>query len=172
METTIVKFFNRHFRILDPSTKLISSKILLAVFGAVLTIDILFFGGKIGKEILFATLLALGLHFIIDEGLLKRVCAKRVRPYIAHPGKIIAIGTRESDSSFPSSHMSSITAIAAIYLYYFPALFPLLVTFILFMAFSRIHNGMHYLSDVIAGTMLGAAYGLFSIYIVSYLLVR
>jgi undecaprenyl-diphosphatase len=172
MEIAIVKFFNRHFRILDPSAKLISSKILLVFFGIVLTTVVWFFGGKAGKEILFATLLALSLHIIIDEGLLKHVCAKRLRPYVAHPGEVVPIGKRESDSSFPSSHMSSITAVAVVYLYYFPELYPLLATFILFMAFSRIHNGMHYLGDVIAGTMLGAAYGIFSIYAISYLIAR
>lgn len=169
MEKELVKFFNRRFRFLDPSARLISSKILLVSFGIVLTAAVLFFDGELGKKILLITLLALGLHLVIDEGILKRLCVKRARPYIAHPGEVVPIGKRESDSSFPSSHMSSITAVAMVYLYYFPELYPLLAAFILFMAFSRIHNGMHYLSDVIAGTMLGTVYGLLAIYIIAHI---
>jgi len=37
------------------------------------------------------------------------------------------------------------------------------ILFIFIMAFSRIHNGMHYFSDVIVGTMLGLLYGFIAI---------
>jgi membrane-associated phospholipid phosphatase len=36
------------------------------------------------------------------------------------------------------------------------------------MAFSRIHNGMHYLTDVLAGGILGFFYGLAAVYLVNY----
>jgi membrane-associated phospholipid phosphatase len=31
------------------------------------------------------------------------------------------------------------------------------------MAFSRVHNGMHYPSDVLAGSLLGVGYGLLAV---------
>lgn len=39
--------------------------------------------------------------------------------------------------------------------------------FLFFMAFARIHNGMHYPSDVVAGAVLGILYGLAGIRIVN-----
>ncbi|HBP00652.1 MAG TPA: hypothetical protein DD454_00320 [Candidatus Moranbacteria bacterium] len=49
------------------------------------------------------------------------------------------------------------------------SIFPIMlipgIAFSVLMGFSRIHNGMHYPSDVIMGAVLGAAYGLVSIFI-------
>lgn len=163
----ITKFFNSNFRFLDPATRFVGSKIFLVTSWLALSLALIFFDGQIGKQIFFGTVLALVLHVIIDEGLFKRVCTKRIRPYIVYPEEITAIGTHEGDSSFPSSHVASVLSISTIYLYYFPQVWLLIVLFALFMAFSRIHNGMHYLSDIAAGIMLGIAYGLIAIYIVA-----
>jgi len=42
---------------------------------------------------------------------------------------------------------------------------PTGIIFALLMAFSRIHNGMHYPTDVIAGGIFGILYGSIGIYI-------
>ncbi len=61
--------------------------------------------------------------------------------------------------SFPSGH--TITAFCAITpaSLYFPALFPPLLFCALSVAVSRVVLGLHYLSDVIAGVLIGAGIG-------------
>jgi len=39
--------------------------------------------------------------------------------------------------------------------------------FVLLMTFARMHNGMHYPSDILVGSILGIIYGAVSIYFVN-----
>lgn len=169
MEFRIAKFFNQNFLFLDKLSWFISSKIFLVVIWLVLSATVWIAFGALGFNIFLTTVLALFLHIVIDEGFLKRVAFKRIRPYVSHPQEIRPIGTPESDSSFPSSHMASVLAIATVYLQYFPEYWLLVTIFVLLMAFSRLHNGMHYPSDVLAGTILGIAYGGTALYLISRL---
>jgi undecaprenyl-diphosphatase len=61
--------------------------------------------------------------------------------------------------SFPSGHSMSAFAIAVPLSLFYPALQPGLVFCALSIALSRILLGMHFLSDVIAGSALGALIG-------------
>jgi undecaprenyl-diphosphatase len=69
--------------------------------------------------------------------------------------------------SFPSGHtMTAFAVTTPLYLFY-PPLLPLLLFAALSVAASRILLGMHFLSDVLAGSLLGAvlgilAYGVFA----------
>lgn len=81
----------------------------------------------------------------------KRV-ARRVRP--VHRDLVAHIGV-PSRWSFPSSHATSTTAAAVAYGALLGSPLPLLV--VPAMAWSRLALGVHYPSDVAAGTTLGAA---------------
>jgi len=71
-----------------------------------------------------------------------------------------------SDSSFPSNHMSSIVTVLGVMIFYYRRYWKCAVLFVILMAFSRMHNGMHYPSDVIAGTIFGLIYSQLAVYLV------
>ena len=112
----------------------------------------------------------------MSEGILKHLLTlffpERVRPYLAHPGVIVPVGTEYHDSSFPSSHNSSTAAIVTGFVYYYRRLVPVGALLVLAMAFSRMHNGMHYPTDVLAGITLGVGYGALAIVVVRRLQAR
>lgn len=169
MELYIVLFFNHlQFPYLTAVTTFVSNEIVLVILCG-LSLSAVFFQNQRSRLVIMASvLLALLLHFVVSEWLLKHVFVDyifRARPFTINP-TVHQIGTRYTDSSFPSSHMASTCAVITVYFYHYRKyLFPI-IFFILLMAFARIHNGMHYPSDVIAGLILGVFYGSMSIYIV------
>lgn len=123
------------------------------------------------KFVLLAVLLALALHFVITEGLIKNAYY-RERPYLAFPELIQPLGQPFKDSSFPSSHLASTTAILTVLIYFHRKYWLPASLTVLLMAFSRVHNGMHYPSDVLTGIILGIIYGLAAVYSVDWLAKR
>ncbi len=61
--------------------------------------------------------------------------------------------------SFPSGHSMTAFAVAVSLSLSYPALFPILILCALSIAVSRVLLGMHFLTDVIVGTGLGALIG-------------
>ncbi|WP_215808545.1 phosphatase PAP2 family protein [Rathayibacter toxicus] len=94
-----------------------------------------------------AILLAHGLSIV-----LKRL-VRRPRPKGAG---VTVHSSAPSALSFPSSHASSTTAAAVLFTAMVAALWPLAVIVVVGMLASRLALGMHFPSDVIAGTLLGA----------------
>ena len=170
MELKIVKFLNRLGRgtLIDAVTDFVSRILYLAVFWTLATVMIFFFAEN-GRVIAVTMAVAAALHFLISEGLFKYLLVKyfkKIRPYVAHPGEIVPVGRKHNDSSFPSSHMSANLAVLTVLVYFYPAIWPVALAFVILMAFARLHNGMHYLSDVVAGTLFGLVYGMVAIHIV------
>jgi undecaprenyl-diphosphatase len=89
----------------------------------------------------------------------------RIRPFTEYPNLITLIGIPQMDASFPSSHVASTVAILSVYTYFYRKVWPFALLFVLVMGFARIHNGLHYPTDVLAGIILGIAYGLTAIYL-------
>lgn len=102
---------------------------------------------------------AAGLFYLVAEvggkSILVHEIGIRPRPYVAHVEIITPIGKKYSDSSFPSSHVTLTVALITVLILLFPAVRPYAILYALLMAWSRIHNGMHYPSDVLVGAMLG-----------------
>jgi len=168
MEFEIVKFFNQlGAGWIDPATIFISSNTLLGILGIIITAYFFISDKKNGKHIAMAAAIAVGLHFLTSEIFFKHILPEfnlfRLRPYLAHPGQIIPLGKLGIDSSFPSSHMAYTLSLLTVYLYYWRKFLLPAAAFALFMAFARIHNGMHYPSDVLAGAILGMVYGMLAI---------
>ena len=65
--------------------------------------------------------------------------------------------------SFPSGHTMTAFSIALVISYFYPSLEGVLLFLALNIAVSRIVLGMHFLSDVLAGMVLGVALGLCAI---------
>jgi len=172
LELSIVHFLNALGRgSIDPLTEIVCRIPFLVALWSFGCIAALRFDRRGGRRVAAAVFVALALHFVVSEGLLKHALLSfmpmRVRPYIAHPGEIVAVGTRFRDSSFPSSHAASTAAALTPFVAAYRGLWPAAVAFALLMAFSRMHDGMHYPSDVLAGTLLGVGYGLLAVALVN-----
>jgi len=171
MELKIVEFLNKFDnRYVSAAANFVGRIRVLVLLWAVIAVAILFLDKVNGRIIFLALAIASILHFLISEGVFKMLLPKyfktRVRPYLAHPEVIRSRGSRHKDSSFPSSHMSTTLAMLTVIVYFYPLVWPAALLFALFMAYARMHNGMHYPSDIVAGTAFGMIYGLIAIYLV------
>ncbi len=174
-EIKIVRFLNQiGSKKMDSFLGFINSIRFLAFFWLVLAAVAVAAHPIIAKEFVLAVAIVTLLHFAITEGIIKHLLtyffAKRKRPYIKYPEIIKPIGKKFSDSSFPSSHMATTVAMLFVIVNFYPSLFLLSVLMVVLMAFSRLHNGMHYLTDVLAGVLLGIGYGYWALQIVKSLL--
>lgn len=103
------------------------------------------------------TLLSAGFSFLLGLGLnqLVLLVAARVRPYDA--GVTHLIIAPSADPSFPSDHAMAAMAIAAAFLlsrYLRPQGWLLLFAAII-ISFSRVFVGIHYVTDVLGGALIG-----------------
>jgi len=113
-----------------------------------------------------------GINEIFFKDILVEYSGIRLRPYISNPESIYAIGKAFVDSSFPSSHMASTSLIVSLWVWKSPKFWWIALIIALLVGISRIHNGMHYPSDVLAGAILGIIYAVWWIYISKKLLYK
>lgn len=136
--------------------------LMIAGFGIVI-LYMIYRKHRLWKPILFALFVSIVTDILVNEGFFKSLLVHfgvfRPRPYTIHPD-ILGIGHLFVDSSFPSSHMAFTTLMVMIVTYYERRFLPYGVFIILVMGISRIHNGMHYPTDVLTGTIMGIIYGL------------
>ena len=81
----------------------------------------------------------------------------RPRPFVPMPESITLVG-RTSSFSMPSAHAANTAAIAMVAFLFFRRSWRFLMPLAAAIAFSRVYNGVHYLSDVLIGATLGAGY--------------
>jgi len=74
------------------------------------------------------------------------------------------LGPPSTTHSFPSGHALTSFACATVLAFYAPRLRPLLFGLAALIALSRVYNGMHYPTDVLAGAVLGLAVGLIVVF--------
>jgi undecaprenyl-diphosphatase len=157
---------------IDAISAFVSSRIFLGVLAALTFILIVKLDRKRGKEIAIALIIALAVFFVANELVIKDIGAsyglERMRPYILHPD-IIPIGTLSTDSSFPSSHVAGLTAFAFVLACYYRRHWLYFTLAVLIMAFSRLHNGMHYPSDILGGIAFGIIYGFVAVKVSNFL---
>jgi len=164
-----VKFFNRWEQgtAVDLLTRAVSYIPFISAFWLLATAAIFFLDQQDGLKIAITMTISISLHAVITTGLLKRGLGryhKRLRPYIAYPKEIIPLGKKEIDTSFPSRHMSANLSLLTVVVYFHPTIIPIAIIWAILTALARLHNGMHYLSDVVAGAILGIVYGMLAIY--------
>jgi len=168
MDLEIAHFVNLLGRgVIDPFTDLICAVPLLVALWVVLLLLAVRLDPQNGRRAAATVLVAVVIHFVISEALLKHLVLAelpmRVRPYLAHPDEIQPVGYRFTDSSFPSSHAASTAAIVTVLGHAYRRFAAAGALFAFVMCFSRVHNGMHYPTDVLAGSLLGVAYGALAI---------
>jgi undecaprenyl-diphosphatase len=76
------------------------------------------------------------------------------RPFEVHQD-IWLTGRPLDRFSFPSGHTLHAVAFSSIAVFYYPALFMLVVPFAVMVALSRVVLGLHYPSDVLMGALIG-----------------
>lgn len=122
---------------------------------------------KSRKQYLVALVIGAVLFYVCNELFFKHILPYvtwiRLRPYLAHPDLIRSIGDQIADSSFPSSHVASTVGVLSLFVWRTKTCLPLALFLWLLVCLSRIHNGMHYPSDVIAGWFLGVLYAYLAI---------
>jgi undecaprenyl-diphosphatase len=155
--------------ILDYFTKLVSDYVFLILVLALIVALIWLNDKKKVKIVIIALIIVLFLHVLITGFVMKDVIANNVyfkdRPYIAHQNEIGFLGTTDTDTAFPSGHVALTVGVLTVLIFYYRKYWPYALIFALFMAFARIHNGMHYPSDVLFGALFGIVYGLAAVYI-------
>lgn len=114
------------------------------------------FGGERGLratiEMALAGLLALGVYRWI-KGL-----TRRPRPFRSVDGVIAHLPPLD-EYSFPSGHTLQAVGFSIVACVWFPVLIPLLLTFTLLVAISRVVLGLHFPSDVLAAGAIGLLLG-------------
>lgn len=173
MDFAIARFFNH----LGQGTFIDTLSIIISYNGGYISVLVLLgllalWRDRInGKKVFLAIIIAMALHFSISDGFFKKVIphyfGAKERPYMAHPQEIMPLGKLNTSSSLPSNHMSSVVAVLGVLIYYYRKYWKYAAIFVMLMAFSRMHNGMHYPSDVIAGTLFGLIYSQLAVYIVN-----
>ncbi len=115
------------------------------------------------RVISFHILLSLILAVLIGQITLKCI-VKRKRPCHVHPEVKLLMNTPH-DFSFPSGHTTASFACATIALLYSPLLGSICMLFAILTGLSRVYLFVHYISDVIAGTILGVMIAMIVYYI-------
>jgi undecaprenyl-diphosphatase len=88
---------------------------------------------------------------------------RRPRPFRAS-SDVIAHVPPLDEFSFPSGHTLQAVSFTVVALAYVPVLLPLLLTFTVLVALSRVVLGLHYPSDVLAACVIGGVLGTLSLY--------
>lgn len=115
-------------------------------------------GGARGRICVLMLLLSLIIGDTVICNTLKQLI-HRPRPFLTLQDVHIPSGIGMTDSgSMPSSHAANWFAGAMVLLIYYRRSVWFMLPLTLIVGFSRIYNGVHYPSDVLAGAVLGAGY--------------
>ncbi|EKE25070.1 MAG: phosphoesterase PA-phosphatase related protein [uncultured bacterium] len=164
IEKEIVVYLNKsRSKKLDVLSEFISSVKVLFIGWVIFIAIMTFLNFQDGLKMFFELALVFIIHYFFSELIIKygskKILLIRKRPYVQYPNEIRGIGRNFSDSSFPSSHMASVTGGLIVLNSFFPLFWPIFIFFALMLGISRLYNGMHYPSDIIAGAILGFIYG-------------
>lgn len=164
LEKKIVFFLNKpRIGYIDDFSAVISSIPFLLLAWFTVAAGILLYDIIVGIFVFMGLAIVFLLNLIVGEIIFKKgskiFSLQRLRPYKAYPQKIHPIGENFSDSSFPSNHIASMTGGMLILVYFYPVILFPAVCMVLLISWSRLHNGMHYPTDILAGIFLGLGYG-------------
>lgn len=165
MDLQILSFINHFWQgtRIDTLSQIVSRRWGMLVIWTLIIAIVVFLKKKHRRFVVLSFLLAWALSYGLFEigfkTLLIQETGIRTRPYIAHAQTIKPLGKLYTDSSFPSGHTAVTVALLTVLIMIFPTLWPYAVLYALLMGWSRMHNGMHYPSDVLAGAVMGLGCG-------------
>jgi len=156
-DINLLKQINLHRnKSLDPTFRFISNTVLpLAIavpVGSITYALIKRDSARRRQAVIFSA--SLVVSGIITYGL--KYSVNRKRPYVSYP--FIDNVISESDPSFPSGHTSWAFALATAASINFPKWYVIVPSFLYagVVGYSRLHLGVHYPSDVLAGAIVGS----------------
>ena len=116
--------------------------------------------GRRGRRAGLASTAAAVVSTYVSQKVLKPIF-RRNRPWFTREAAKV-VGGKTPDHSFPSGHSAASFAAATALSMAYPEARPLLYLTASAIALSRIHLGHHFLSDVLAGSLIGSAIGYLS----------
>jgi len=138
----------------------VSSEIVIFTF-----LTVLFLWKKSKRRWILPLWITMGLSIIIS--FLLKFSVQRPRPFQAGIVPIFLTAVKENylvwNYSFPSFHAMFVFSVLPLISKEFPKLKYIWIVFISIIAFSRIYIGVHYLSDVLVGGLIGYLIGWFII---------
>ena len=132
------------------------------LFGWILSLFILLFLWKGLRWRSFVVLIGAFLCLGAADGFSTQALKKsfeRPRPFETI-GLHVTQRSKAGHFSFPSNHATNTFAIATYLSYFSPGLGLLLYPIAALVAYSRVYNGVHFPSDVLAGIIIGLIFGL------------
>jgi 4-amino-4-deoxy-L-arabinose transferase-like glycosyltransferase/membrane-associated phospholipid phosphatase len=123
----------------------------------ILSFGLLWKGGTRGRLFVVFLVLALGIGDAVICASIKHAL-NRPRPFETWPDVRTLLG-RGSGQSMPSSHAANWFAASSLVFLFYRRWLKLVLPLAILVSFSRVYTGMHYPSDVLAGAILGCAYG-------------
>jgi membrane-associated phospholipid phosphatase len=117
------------------------------------------FGGRRGRRAAGRGLIAIAIAAAVANGPAK-LLARRQRPSSRRRPTLIRT---PRSTSFPSGHTAAAAAFATGASTELPVLVPVLVPLAGVVGYSRVHTGVHYPSDVVAGAAIGVGSGMLAL---------
>ena len=133
------------------------------VFYAIMFLYMIIGGGRRGRIAAFSIILLIAVSDQLSSNLIKDL-VQRIRPCNVLPDVHLLVGCTKS-YSFPSSHAVNNFAAAVFLSKFYPRFRVSFYIGAFLMAVSRIFVGVHYPSDVVAGTIIGIAVGIVFVYV-------
>jgi len=130
-----------------------NSRIWLVTAGAVAA-----GGGERGRRVAADAVLAIGMASVVSNLVLKPLYRRRRPPAAAEEPSTRQV-RHPTSASFPSGHAASAFAFASVMGEGIPPTWMPLHLSAGLVAYSRVHTGVHYPSDVVAGALVGAFCG-------------
>ena len=149
----------RHAPLLDKSVPRISHAANKSVLWMGIAGLLWLFGGRFGRRAAARGLLSIAISSTIANGPLKYL-ARRPRPLTDEVPLVRRLRKAPRSTSFPSGHSASAFAFATGVAMEVPALGAALGPLAATVAYSRVYTGVHYPSDVVAGSLLGTSVAL------------
>jgi len=132
---------------------------------ALIAIALVWRGGTRGKMFLLALVLALLVTDPLVVNNLKKLVG-RERPFLVLDNVRCLVG-KGGSGSFPSAHAANWFAALAVTLVYYRRSWLFMLPLASVIAFSRVYNGVHFPSDILAGAVIGAAAGFATVWLMN-----
>lgn len=118
-----------------------------------------------GQKLLFSGLFAAAIELPIYWTAKKYF--KRQRPYVVHTA-LARIHIPSDEFSFPSGHATAGFLMAYLVTHFFPGAALPMYTWVSMIALSRVLLRVHFVSDILAGMLLGTGIAMFSLWVFGY----